>query len=190
MVWPRSVDAEGSTPGRRPRPPTRRPAQVCHRSGAGPMPFPSSAIAPHPRHHRQRNRERRMAKPVHAMIRVRDEARSLAYYGRAFGLAVADRYDFPDFTLDLPARSGLAVRDRTDRQQGPDRGLRSRRRIRARRLHRRGSVRRACPLPPRGPARDRGEDLKQGGAELARFFFATDPDGYKIEVIQRGGRFA
>ena len=29
-----------------------------------------------------------------------------------------------------------------------------------------------------------------GDTELARFFFATDPDGYKIEVIQRGGRFA
>ena len=24
---------------------------------------------------------------------------------------------------------------------------------------------------------------------LARFFFVADPDGYKIEVIQRGGRF-
>jgi catechol 2,3-dioxygenase-like lactoylglutathione lyase family enzyme len=28
------------------------------------------------------------------------------------------------------------------------------------------------------------------GKTLARFFFATDPDGYKIEVIQKGGRFA
>jgi len=26
-------------------------------------------------------------------------------------------------------------------------------------------------------------------AEEARFFFVADPDGYKIEVIQRGGRF-
>ncbi|RZM08875.1 MAG: lactoylglutathione lyase, partial [Sphingomonas sp.] len=32
--------------------------------------------------------------------------------------------------------------------------------------------------------------LKHGGAELGTFIFATDPDGYKIEVIQRGGRFA
>jgi lactoylglutathione lyase len=24
---------------------------------------------------------------------------------------------------------------------------------------------------------------------LARFFFVADPDGYKIEVIQKGGRF-
>ena len=27
------------------------------------------------------------------------------------------------------------------------------------------------------------------GALLARFFFIEDPDGYKIEVLQRGGRF-
>ena len=31
--------------------------------------------------------------------------------------------------------------------------------------------------------------LADDGRTLARFFFATDPDGYKIEVIQRGGRF-
>ncbi|TIP31881.1 MAG: lactoylglutathione lyase, partial [Mesorhizobium sp.] len=24
---------------------------------------------------------------------------------------------------------------------------------------------------------------------IARFFFIEDPDGYKIEVLQRGGRF-
>lgn len=33
------------------------------------------------------------------MIRVLDEARSLAFYDTAFGLKVADRLDFPEFTL-------------------------------------------------------------------------------------------
>ena len=28
------------------------------------------------------------------------------------------------------------------------------------------------------------------GVMLARFFFVTDPDGYRIEVIQKAGRFA
>jgi lactoylglutathione lyase len=32
-------------------------------------------------------------------------------------------------------------------------------------------------------------DFKNGDTQVARFFFATDPDGYKIEVIGRGGRF-
>ena len=40
-----------------------------------------------------------MAKPVHSMIRVFDEARSLDYYKRAFGLDVADHLKFSDFAL-------------------------------------------------------------------------------------------
>ena len=40
-----------------------------------------------------------MAKAIHTMIRVLDEARSLAFYKKAFGLDIADRLDFPDFTL-------------------------------------------------------------------------------------------
>ena len=40
-----------------------------------------------------------MAKPIHSMIRVLDEARSVDFYRRAFGMRVADRYDFEGFTL-------------------------------------------------------------------------------------------
>src|SRR4030088_2056952 len=40
-----------------------------------------------------------MAKPVHSMIRVLDEARSLDFYARAFDLQIADRFVFPDFAL-------------------------------------------------------------------------------------------
>ena len=40
-----------------------------------------------------------MAKPVHSMIRVLDEAKSLHFYARAFGLSVAERLGFPDFAL-------------------------------------------------------------------------------------------
>src|SRR5258707_12235115 len=40
-----------------------------------------------------------MAKPVHSMIRVFDEAKSLDFYGRAFGLEVADHLKFADFAL-------------------------------------------------------------------------------------------
>ena len=40
-----------------------------------------------------------MAKPVHSMIRVRDEARSRDFYARAFGLELADRFDFDTFAL-------------------------------------------------------------------------------------------
>ena len=40
-----------------------------------------------------------MAKAIHMMVRVLEEARSVDFYRKAFGLDVADRIDFPDFTL-------------------------------------------------------------------------------------------
>ena len=40
-----------------------------------------------------------MAKPIHMMIRVLDEARSVSFYRRAFNMAPADRYGFDGFTL-------------------------------------------------------------------------------------------
>ena len=32
-------------------------------------------------------------------------------------------------------------------------------------------------------------EMKHEGKALARFFFVEDPDGYKIEVLQRHGRY-
>ena len=40
-----------------------------------------------------------MAKTIHSMIRVLDEARAVEFYKKAFGLEIADRLDFDDFTL-------------------------------------------------------------------------------------------
>mgnify|MGYP003701032219 FL=1 len=40
-----------------------------------------------------------MAKCIHTMIRVLDEAKSVAFYKEAFGLKIADRLDFDSFTL-------------------------------------------------------------------------------------------
>ena len=31
--------------------------------------------------------------------------------------------------------------------------------------------------------------MKHEGQALARIFFLEDPDGYKMEVIERGGRY-
>ena len=33
------------------------------------------------------------------------------------------------------------------------------------------------------------KEFKRDGTLLARFFFIQDPDGYKIEVLQRGGHY-
>jgi lactoylglutathione lyase len=130
-----------------------------------------------------------MAKPVHSMIRVLDEAKSLDFYARAFDLQIADRLEFPDFALiylrhpSSPFELELTVN--FDRRQPYHAGdgyghfavvvdNLDAEHARFEREH----------LSP-GPLRD----FRHDGATLARFFFVSDPDGYKIEVIQRGGRF-
>lgn len=130
-----------------------------------------------------------MAKAIHSMIRVLDEARSVSFYEKAFGLRVVDRLDFPDFTLvymandeaefevELTINKGRAepydlgngyghiafVVDNLDR------------------AHARFE---AAGLAPRKIV-----EFNRDGALLARFFFVEDPDGYKIEVLQKHGRF-
>ncbi len=131
-----------------------------------------------------------MAKPVHAMIRVRDEARSVAYYETAFGLAVSDRFDFPDFTLvylrapDSPFEIELTVnKDRTKAYDLGDGYGHVAFTVEDLAAEHARFVREELPATD-------VKTLKHGETALAQFFFATDPDGYKIEVIQRGGRFA
>ncbi|MBM7330921.1 VOC family protein, partial [Agrobacterium sp. S2] len=40
-----------------------------------------------------------MAKLIHSMVRVLDEKRSVEFYKQAFGLEVAERAEFENFTL-------------------------------------------------------------------------------------------
>lgn len=131
-----------------------------------------------------------MSKPVHAMIRVRDEVRSRDYYARAFGLEVSDRYDFPEFTLiylrDPASPFELELTVNKTREKPYDLGDGY------------GHVAFVVDDLEAEHARHTGagfpatdlKTLEHDGRALARFFFATDPDGYKIEVIQRGGRFS
>jgi lactoylglutathione lyase len=130
-----------------------------------------------------------MAKLVHSMIRVIDEARSVAYYEKAFGLRIADRVDSPDFTLlymtgdDVGFELELTInKDRTEPYALGD-GY--------------GHLAVVVDDVEAEHARFTAEgltvgklvDFKNGEVPVAKFFFATDPDGYKIEVIQKGGRF-
>jgi lactoylglutathione lyase len=130
-----------------------------------------------------------MAKAIHTMIRVRDEARSLAFYKNAFGLDIADRLDFPEFTLvylsnaESPHEVELTInKDRAEPYNLGDgyghvafvvEDLDSE--------HRRFE---AEGLKPRKIV-----EFNNDGKRIARFFFVEDPDGYKIEVLQKFGRF-
>ncbi|MFH5776115.1 VOC family protein [Paracoccus sp. NGMCC 1.201697] len=130
-----------------------------------------------------------MAKAIHSMIRVLDEARSLAFYDTAFGLKVAERLDFDSFTLiylsnpETEFELELTVnKDRTEPYDlGDGYG------------HLAVSVADVATeharLSESGLSPRKIVDFAPGGDVIARFFFIADPDGYQIEVLQRGGRY-
>lgn len=130
-----------------------------------------------------------MAKTVHSMIRVLDEARSVAFYEEAFGLGIAERLDFDGFTLlylsnaESPFEVELTVnKDRTEPYDlGDGYGHIA---VIVEDVDAEHARLTAAGLAPRKLV-----DFKHDGATLARFFFIADPDGYQIEVIQRGGRY-
>ena len=130
-----------------------------------------------------------MAKAIHMMVRVLDEKASVDFYDKAFGLKIADRFEFDGFTLvylrnrendfevELTINHGrtepythgtgyghiaLAVDDLdAEHQRFTDLGL--------------------SPNPVKEFHRD--------GKLMAKFFFVQDPDGYRIEVLQKHGRY-
>ena len=129
------------------------------------------------------------AKPIHSMVRVRDEDRSVAFYRTAFGLETYDRYAFDSFTLiylrnatstfevELTVNHGrtepYALGDGYGHLAVAVEDLDAE--------HARVTEAGLNPTPLRA--------LEHGGKPLGRFFFLQDPDGYRIEVLQRAGRF-
>ena len=130
-----------------------------------------------------------MAKPIHMMVRVLDEARSIEFYRKAFGLEIADRVDFPEFTLiymsgpDAPFELELTVNKGNVDPYNLGNGY--------------GHLAFAVGDLEAEHGRMVGQrlapkDIKQmthQGKPFGTFFFIEDPDGYKIEVLQKGGRF-
>jgi len=130
-----------------------------------------------------------MAKAIHMMVRVLDEARSVAFYKGAFGLDIADRVDFPDFTLlylrNPEADFEVELTVNKGRTEPYDLGN--------------GYGHIALVVDDLEGTRERiaaagysPKDIKQmthDGKPFGRFFFIEDPDGYKIEVLEKGGRF-
>jgi lactoylglutathione lyase len=130
-----------------------------------------------------------MAKPIHSMIRVLDEARSVDFYRRAFGMRVADRFAFEAFTLVylLGDASDFELEltinhDRTEPYAlGDGYGHIAFAVDDLAAEHTRFTAEGLAPNPIREFHRD--------GTLMAKFFFVQDPDGYRIEVLQRHGRY-
>ena len=130
-----------------------------------------------------------MAKAIHMMIRVLDEAKSVDFYRRAFGLDIADRLAFDSFTLiylrNPEADFEVELTINHDRTEPYDLG------------NGYGHVAFAVDdlnaeherLKAAGFAPLDLKELYRDGGLLARFFFISDPDGYKIEVVQKHGRY-
>src|ERR1700722_16454707 len=130
-----------------------------------------------------------MAKAIHTMIRALDEAHSLTFYKKAFGLDIADRLDFPEFTLvylsnsESPHEVELTINKDRAEPYNLGRGC--------------GQVAFVVENLDTDHRRSEAEGLKprkivefnNDGKKIARFFFVEEPDGYKIEVLQKFGRF-
>jgi lactoylglutathione lyase len=123
------------------------------------------------------------------MIRVLDETRSVEFYRKAFGLTVAGRLDFPTFTLIYLSNAESAFeleltvnKGRTEPYAlGDGYGHFA---VSVDNLDAEHARFEAEGLAPRKLV-----DFAPAGERVARFFFVADPDGYQIEVIERGGRF-
>ncbi|WP_306115741.1 MULTISPECIES: VOC family protein [unclassified Roseovarius] len=130
-----------------------------------------------------------MAKAIHSMIRVLDEARSLAFYKNAFGLEVADRLDFENFTLvylsnaessfELELTINKGETEPYDLGNGYGHFA-----VLVEDLEAEHARFEAEGLNPRKLV-----EFAPDGKLVGKFFFVADPDGYEIEVLQRGGRF-
>lgn len=130
-----------------------------------------------------------MTKSIHTMLRVLDEARSVDFYSKAFGLTIADRFPFDGFTLvylrnaDADFEIELTINHGRKEPYTHGDGY--------------GHLAVVTPDLDKDHARFEAEGLQpkpikeffREGNLMARFFFVEDPDGYKIEVLQKHGRY-
>ncbi len=130
-----------------------------------------------------------MAKAIHMMVRALDEAKSVDFYGKVFGLDVEDRYEFDGFTLvylknpenDFEVELTINHGQEEPYTHGSGYG------------HLAVSVddvdREHARVKDLGVEPTDVKEFHRDGALMAKFFFVQDPDGYKIEVLQRHGRY-
>jgi lactoylglutathione lyase len=126
-----------------------------------------------------------MAKVIHTMIRVLDEEQSVGFYRAAFGLEIADSFPFEGFTLVYLRNPGadfeleLTINNGWSEpyQLGDSYGHVAFAVDDLAQEHERFERLGFSPTAMRV--------LSHEGQPLARFFFVQDPDGYKIEVLQR-----
>lgn len=126
---------------------------------------------------------------IHTMIRVLDLERSLKFYREAFQFSPSHKLDFPDFSLvylrnqDNDVEIELTFnKDRTEPYtHGTGYGHVAYAVDHLDSTH--------AALTQLGYAPLEIKEFKRDEELLARFFFVLDPDGYKIEVLQKFGHY-
>ncbi|WP_088286306.1 VOC family protein [Ideonella sp. A 288] len=130
-----------------------------------------------------------MAKIIHTMIRVLDLDKSIRFYADVLNLSEAHRLDFPDFALVYLRNDENDFELELTLNKGRAEPY----------THGTGYGHIAVVVPDAAAAREalvaKGHDpapvkeFKRGDELLARFFFIQDPDGYKIEMLERHGHY-
>ncbi|MCC4117969.1 VOC family protein [Aromatoleum toluclasticum] len=130
-----------------------------------------------------------MAKIIHSMIRVLDLDKSMRFYEDVLDLREAHRLDFPEFTLVYLRNAENDYELELTLNKGREEAF----------THGTGYghiavvepdvTARHAELTAKGYEPAPVKEFKRGDELLARFFFIQDPDGYKIEVLERHGHY-
>lgn len=129
------------------------------------------------------------AKMIHTMIRVLNEEASVQFYKTAFGLSIADELDFEDFKLIYMSNEeqSFELELTINKSQTAPYELGNGYGHLAFVVDDVESEHQRLITSGLSPKDIVHFDIE--GKTLAKFFFIEDPDGYKIEVLQKLGRF-
>ena len=131
-----------------------------------------------------------MSKIIHSMIRVLDLDQSLRFYADCVGLTPAHRLDFPGFSLVYLRNAENDAELELTWNKGRTEPY----------SHGDGYGHVGVCVSDLAAERERliglgysPLDVKEfkadDGALIARYFFIQDPDGYKVEVLERHGHY-
>ncbi len=130
-----------------------------------------------------------MPKIIHSMLRVLDLDRSMRFYADVLNMHEAHRLDFPEFALVYLRNAENDVEIELTLNKGRTEAY----------THGTGYGHIGVVVSDAAASREtlsqRGIDctpvkeFKRGDELLAKFFFVQDPDGYKIELLERHGHY-
>ncbi len=130
-----------------------------------------------------------MEKIIHSMIRVIDLEKSMKFYEEVLALKETHRLDFPDFALVYLKNADNDFEIELTLNKGRNEPY----------THGTGyghigvvvpdAAAKHAALTAAGHECAAVKELKRDDELLARFFFIQDPDGYKIEMLERHGHY-